>query len=219
MPSEWNYGDAYLRHPIQLGEIAIFDDGSTVKVHDIFDPLPDFMKRADLIFVDPPWNLGNLNTFYTKAERNDYKQDFSQFYKRLFTCIGEISPRVSYVEVGKEYLADFINEMRLLYPAVTFYNSFYYHQKGNICYVVKGAKKRAKMPLDYMDEEDIINYICEHEDYSCIGDLCIGRGLVGIGAIKNKKQFVGTELNRKRVAVMLERIVQTGIPYKKWERK
>jgi hypothetical protein len=217
MPAKWNYGDAYLRHPIRPGETVIFNDGSAVKVHDIFDPLPEFMKQADVVFVDPPWNLGNLNTFYTKAGRDDYKQNFSQFYKRLFACIGEISPHVSYVEVGKEYLADFISEMRLLYPMVTFYNSSYYHKKENICYIVKGSKKRRKMILDYMDEEDAINHICEHEDYSCIGDLCIGRGLVGTGAIKNKKQFVGTELNYKRVAVMLERISKMGISYKKWE--
>src|SRR5690554_3789675 len=193
--SKWNYGNAYKRHPIADNEIVVFDNGSKIKVHDIFDPLPGFMKEADLIFVDPPWNLGNLNSFYTKADRTDYQKCFEVFYRRLFECIAEINPSVCYVEIGKEYLAEFIFEMKKQYKQVTFYNSTYYHSRDKLCYVVRGSTKRRKLPLDYMDEEDIIAWICEHESYECIGDLCIGRGLVGIYAHKNGKRFVGTELN------------------------
>lgn len=213
--SKWEYGGAYLRHPIDAGEIALFDDGSMAKVHNIFEPLPAFMRGADLMFVDPPWNLGNLNTFYTKAERIDYQDSFDTFYKRLFECISEIAPDTCYVEVGKEYLAEFILEMKQLYKAVTFYNSSYYHRKENMCYVLRGSKKRKKLPLDYMDEEDIIAWICKNEDYSCIGDLCIGRGLVGIHAHQAGKRFVGTELNKKRLSVLLERLHKSGCEYVK----
>jgi 16S rRNA G966 N2-methylase RsmD len=211
--SEWNYGDAFKRHPIDENEIALFDNGSIVKVHNIFDPLSEIMKRADIIFVDPPWNLGNLNTFYTKAERTDYQDSFEKFYVRLFECIREISPRACYVEVGKEYLAEFILKMKSVFKYVTFYNSTYYHSKDKLCYVIRGSSKRKKLPLDNMDEEDIIEWICKNEEYNCIGDLCIGRGLVGINAYKNSKKFVGTELNKKRLSVLLERIIQIGGTY------
>lgn len=202
---KWDYGGAYLRHP--LGEEPyIFEDGSIIQVHNIFDPLPDFMKQADLIFTDPPWNLGNLNTFYTKAERTDYQDSFEKFYKRLFECIKEINPKICYVEVGKEYLADFIMEMRKLYKYVTFYNSTYYHSKDKLCYVIRGSNKAKKPKLDGMDEEDIIKWVCANEDYDVIGDLCMGRGLVGLNAFRNGKRFVGTELNHKRLAVLVEAI-------------
>ncbi len=210
---KWNYGDAYLRHPISGDEIAVFEDGSIVKVHDIFDPLPAFMRQADLIFVDPPWNLGNLNTFYTKAGRDDKQSSFERFYKRLFECIREIAPATCYVEVGKEYLAEFICEMKRLFRHVTFYNSTYYHKKDHLCYVVRGGAKKKRLLLDYMDEEDIIAWICQHEDYSCIGDLCMGRGLVGMNAYKAGRRFVGTELNPKRLSVLLERIINLGGKY------
>ena len=213
--SKWNYGNAYKRHPIADNEIVVFDNGSKIKVHDIFNPLPEFMKEADLIFVDPPWNLGNLNSFYTKADRNDYKDSFIPFYKRLFECIAEINPKTCYVEIGKDYLADFIIEMRKIYKQVTFYNSSYYHRKNNMCYVVRGSNKRKKLPLDYMDEEDIIAWVCENEEYDVIGDLCIGRGLVAVGAYKNGKKFVGTELNHKRLSVLIERVVFLGATYTK----
>lgn len=202
--TKWNYGDAYLRHPIK--DEYIFENGSRIKVHNIFDPLPEFMKEADLIFCDPPWNLGNLNTFYTKAEREDYQKDFKDFYIRLFECIKEINPKTCYIEVGKEYLAEFIIELKKQFKSVTFYNSSYYHNKKNMCYVIRAAPKYKKMPLDYMDEEDIIKWICANEDYNCIGDFCMGRGLVGLYAYQNNKIFVGTELNHKRLSVLVERI-------------
>jgi len=215
MPSrKWDYGDAYLRHPIGEDQAAVFDNGSIVKVHDIFNPLPDFMKQADVIFTDPPWNLGNLNTFYMKAQKQERHNSFEGFYRRLFECIAIINPRACYVEIGKMYLSEFIQEMKKLYRYVTFYNSNYYHKKENICYIVHGSNKRKKLPLDYMDEEDAIEWVCENEEYDCIGDLCMGRGLVGVNAYKNGRKFVGTELNHKRLAVLLERIVNMGGTYK-----
>ncbi len=210
---EWNYGYAYKRHPIGEKQTAIFNDNSKLKVHDIFNSLPQFMLEADLIFVDPPWNIGNLNTFYTKAELQQKATCFEPFYKRLFECIRQISPKTCYTEVGKEYLAEFILEMKQQYPNVTFYNSTYYHKKNNLCYVVRGGQKRVKLPLDSVDEEDIIAWVCKNEEYSCIGDLCIGQGLVALHACRNGHRFVGTELNPKRLSVTIERVASEGLTY------
>ena len=209
---KWNYGDAYLRHPIKDNETAVFENGSRLKVHDIFNPLPDFMRSADVIFVDPPWNIANLKTFYTKASQECFKT-FEDFYKRLFVCIADISPLVCYVEMGKQYLAESILEMKKIYPAVTFYNSSYYHKTNNICYIILGTKKNKKMALDYVDEEDAIAHICQAEDYNCVGDLCMGRGLVAMGAAKNSKKFVGTELNSRRLSVAMEKLYKLGLSY------
>lgn len=209
---KWDYGEAYKRHPIDTG-IAVFSDGSKLKCHDIFDPLPEFMLQADLIFVDSPWNKGNLRSFYTKAETEPPETDYTVFYKRLFSCVKEISPKTAYCEIGKEYLADFIIEMRKVYKNVTFFNSTYYHDPKNICYIVRGSQKRKTIRIDGMDEEDIIQWICKNEDYNCIADLCMGRGLVAINAAKNEKMFVGTELNHKRLSVALEKLYVIGMEY------
>lgn len=203
--SKWNYGDAYLKYPIPKDGYR-FDDGSIVKVHNIFEPLPNFMKQADLIFVDPPWNLGNINTFYTKADMDERVESFELFYKRLFECIKEINPTTAYIEIGKEHLADFIIEARKIFKYVSFYNSTYYHKKDCLCYVIRASKKFKKPKYDGLDEEDIIERICSEESYNCIADLCMGRGLVGLNAYKNNKKFVGTELNHKRLSVLVERI-------------
>lgn len=213
--AKWNYDDCFVRHPISENETVIFDDGSMVKVHNIYKHLPDIMLNADLVFVDPPWNLGNLNTFYTKADMKERNDSFEKFYTRLFECIEQINVNICYIEVGKEYLSNFITEARNIYRYVTFYNSTYYHNKNNLCYVIRASNKYKKPKLDGMDEEDIIQWICKNEDYNCIGDLCMGRGLVGLNAYKNNKRFVGTELNHKRLSVLLEKIVRLGGKYSK----
>src|SRR5690625_3473593 len=211
--SKWNYGDAYKRHPVSDGTV-VFSDGSRLQTHDIFDPLPSFMSQADLLFLDPPWNLGNLNSFYTKADRDDYRDNFEIFYRRMFRRIGEIQPKVCYIEVGKDYLAEFIVEVQHLYKWVTFYNSTYYHRKDSLCYVIRGSNgRRKRLPLDGLDEEDIIKWVCANEEYECIGDLFMGLGLVAIHAYENGKKFVGTELNHKRLAVTVEELCKREAKY------
>ena len=93
MPPSWNYGDAWEQFPIEQGEVwGIPANGSKVSVHNLFDPLPEFMKSADMLFVDPPWNQGNVNTFYTKAGRTDYIKDFSDFERALFQFLQDRNP-------------------------------------------------------------------------------------------------------------------------------
>ncbi|MBQ7636197.1 MAG: hypothetical protein IJS80_02700 [Lachnospiraceae bacterium] len=213
--SDWDYGDSYKRFPVERDETIALSDGSFLMARDITDGLPEFMCKADIIFTDSPWNTGNLRSFYTKAGRGlpeSIEEDpFGQFYDVLFDCIGNIKPRVCYLEIGKEYLGECLNRMGKIYSKVTFYNSTYYHKKDNLCYVVQGSDKKKNWKYDGLDEEDIISRIAEDEDYSCIGDLCMGRGLVALAAAKNGKKFVGTELNPKRLAVCLERLNGLGI--------
>jgi len=73
---KWLYGDSWEKFPIQPGQVWGVGD-SRVSVHNLFNPLPGFMLRADCLFMDPPWNLGNLNSFYTKAGRDDYQISFA----------------------------------------------------------------------------------------------------------------------------------------------
>ncbi len=209
---DYNYGDAYLRYPCNTG-IVCFGDGSMLKAQNIHEEMPTFMANADVIFTDSPWNQGNLTAFYRKAGIDVAQSSWALFKDRLFECVGWIDPKVCYLEIGKEYLADYIVAMRRLYKHVTFYNSTYYHKRDNICYVVRGSKAFQKPKLDWMDEEDIIEWVCRNEEYNCIGDLCMGRGLVAVGAAKAGRRFVGTELNPKRLSVAIERLVGLGKAY------
>lgn len=181
---------------------------SIVKVHDIFEPLPEFMKEADCIFTDMPYNLSLLNGYYTKAERTDYKKDFQCFIDRFFECIDEIKPANLFVEIGKQYVDAIKAECKKRYTTVWVLESFYYSKK-HPCYVIYASDSAwfelANM-LDKKNEKKIIELVCKHLPFNCIGDLCMGKGLVGFYANKYGKRFVGTELNQKRLSVLIDRI-------------
>lgn len=202
---EWNYGNAIDRCPIQPGEIW-GTDLLRVQVHDIRNlPLPPFMREADCIFVDPPWNKGNVNSFFTKAGITERIEDYEQFSMQVITAIQEIYPDILYVEMGRQHLAFWKEQLEKLYPFVQVYNSSYYHRKTNVCFVIRCTRQFLEpAPIEGMDEEDIIKWVCKHEQYSVIGDPCMGRGLVGKHAVLNGRKAVGTELNPKRLAVLLE---------------
>lgn len=96
MTKRWDYGGAYLRHDMS-GEIHL--PGGIVQVHDIFNPLPTFMRQADCLFCDPPCSKGNLNSFYTKADLVGLHDSYEPFAGRLMDVIEEIDPKQVFIEV------------------------------------------------------------------------------------------------------------------------
>lgn len=207
MSNKWEYGGVYKNYNMD-GEIKV--GTGTLKVHDIFNPLPSFMTDADCIFIDPPCSLANINTFYTKADRTDYQESFEPFTQRLFECIDEIKPNKLFLEVFKSNKARFISECEKRYSNVTVYDTTYYHSKSKRCYVIacSNDSDTSNYPFNDMDEENVIEWVCKNVDYNCIGDLCMGQGLVGYNAFINNRKFVGTELNKKRLAVLVDKITK-----------
>lgn len=201
--NKWEYGGVYEKYDMN-GEINI--GGGILKVHNIFDELPEFMMQADCVFIDPPCSIGNINTFYTKAGRSDYQSEFQSFTNRFFNCIRQIKPKKIFIEVFKSNKRAFENELARIYGNISVYESTYYHKKQNKCWILIAGDVEADKIPEGMDEKDFIKWVCANIQYECIGDLCMGRGLVGYHAFLNKKRFVGTELNGKRLAVLVDKI-------------
>jgi hypothetical protein len=213
--TKWRYGDAWEKFSIREGEVwGIPEMGSRVAVHNIYDSLPAFMLQADLVFVDPPWNLGNLNTFYTKAGRLDYRPAFAEFADVLFQRIGEIGPRACYIEIGRQGVADFVARLQRLYPVVQQWAVTYYRKHPT--WIIRGGAMPADLALAGLDEATCIKIIARCEEYECIGDLCMGQGLVGLAAYAAGKPFVGTELNQRRLAVLLQKLARQGAEVVRW---
>lgn len=201
----WEYGEVYKKYDMS----GIINIGTgTVKVHDIFNPLPDYMKNSDVIFSDPPCSEGNLKTFYTKADLKKLKF-FEDFQKRFFECVDEIKPKTLFLEVFANNKNSFYNECLKRFKQVIVLDSYYYHNKKNKCWVYYCCDEidpKIVELLNNRDEQKIIELICKNYNFECIGDLCMGRGLVGYYANKYNRKFVGTELNQKRLAVLIDRI-------------
>ena len=220
--ADWSYGGYAAKYGVVKG--GEYDIGTgRVKCCDLTEELPEFMKRAQVIFVDPPCSQGNLQSFYTKAGEGR-PWPFDQFLCKLFARIMEIAPLACFVEAFASNLEDVKALMSSAgFVHITAIHSHYYHSRKNECWIVAGISQSVgmaekewqswedwRMSVHDMDEQSIIREICNTvSPKSVIGDLCMGRGLVGYYANKIGRPFVGTELNPNRLAVLFERI-KTG---------
>jgi hypothetical protein len=212
---EWKYGNAWDLFPIKEGEIWGIPGRAMVAVHNLFEPLPAWV-RPDLLFVDPPWNLGNVNSFYTKAGREDYLDTFSQFTDAFFGRVTEINPQTVYIEIGKQNVENYFDRLAELYPKLQRWSVLYYRKHPT--WIIRGSKyDNIGFDFSGMDEADCISKIALIENYRTMGDICMGRGLVGLAAYKAGKPFVGTELNKRRLACLLQALSKIGAPIRKLE--
>lgn len=204
--ASWEYGGFADKYNMS-GEIHI--GTGIVQVHDIFNPLPDFMYNADVIFSDPPYNQSALKGYYTKAGLKEKPDSFDSFFYRFIECIDLISPRILMLEVGLAQTEMYREILSQMYAYGIVKESYYYgnkKQKCNILCYSNDDLPDCLVDMPIMDEEKVIDHICKNLEYSCMGDLCMGKGLVGYYSNKYGKPFVGTELNPKRLAVCCERV-------------
>lgn len=202
--NKWEYKGVYKN--VNMDGLIELPNDSKLRVNDLTVNMPSFMKEADVLFIDPPCSKGNLKSFYTKSEK-DLNIDFDFFEKSLFDSIDKIKPNHLFLELFKSNKDRFIEKASLLFSNMKIYDSFYYNNRKNKCWVVHFTNDKIQdLPINDMDEEKIIKWICENFEYKCIGDLCMGKGLVGRYAYRNGKKFVGTELNKKRLGVLVDHI-------------
>ncbi len=201
--NRFDCGGYYKKYDM-TGEIRI--GTGIVKVHDIFDPLPDFMKQADVILTDPPYNQSALSSFYTKAGVKDKKR-FSDFLGRFFQIVDEINPKIIVLEIGTSQESIYKKYLSEKYKNIAVSEAFYYNREN--CLFIAASNEELPLLLNKLpdiDEEKIINLICKELEYDCICDPVIGTGLVGWYANKYGKRFVGTELSEKRLGLLIESI-------------
>lgn len=164
-----------------------------------------------MIYCDPPWNLGNLNSFYTKAGRKDYKDRFSDFYDALFAHVEKLCAPVCYLEIGKQNLDVFRDALRTIYPVVQAWPIFYYRK--NPCYLLRGGRTLQKFDFTGMDDAETPDRAVIAESGAVVADFCTGQGLTAVAAYRHGKTFLGTELNQRRLAVAVDRVNKLGGNY------
>lgn len=205
---KWAYGNAWERYPIERGELwREQNTRSAVMVWDILDGLPAFMREADLIYCDPPWNAGNYRAFYTKAQMEPHGE-YPDFVDALFRCIAEIGARACYLEVGKQNLALFCERLHGIYVHVQRWEVVYYRK--NPSFLLRGGQEPTAADFAGLDDMDTPAAAMQAEAFECVADLCMGRGLTGLTAFRLGKRFVGTELNKRRLAVLIDDITKRG---------
>lgn len=215
--TKWRYGDSWEKYPIQDNQTWSHQaSGSAVTVHDIRDRLPAHMSGIDMLYSDPPWNQGNVNSFVTKAGQSRYVRSFAEFLDALAGAIDQINPRVCYLEAGKQHIGDVAAMLQQRWTTVDSWLIRYYRKHP--CYLLRAADTPAPMIYTGMDDEDTPLAAIQAEGPTSVADLCTGRGLTLLAAHQCGLPFHGTELNKRRLAVAIERANAVGVEYQPCDR-
>lgn len=204
------YDGSIDQYPIADGEVYSLPNGSKITIADITNGIPKFGKQADCVFIDPAGNKGVLKSYYTKADLECPVQSFDEFITHIKRCIQEINPERLFVECFPRNKNQIIPMVESLFPHVKVYNSTYYHNAKNICWIVQGTKKPEDWGLEGIDEWDAVFKICKDVPFTSITDFFLGRGLVAEAAYDAGKVFYGSDMNRNRLAVAISRVAKRG---------
>lgn len=216
---KWLYGDSWERFPINDGEVwqagknvLAVKDLTNITQLDFFG-IPQF----DMSYVDPPWNTGNINSFYTKAGFSE-KKEFESFIEKLITLISVHSPRINYLEMGSQNL-DFVKDLIIsLNGIVTNVWKIKYYQK-HPCFLIRytfGTASIIDFDFTGIDDDYTPRFAMQFEpNVNSVLDLCTGRGLTGRTAHSLGKTFFGTELNKRRLACLIDYYNQQGLTIQK----
>lgn len=190
------YGKHWDKYPLEQCELWE-SENAKIMCWDITNGTPNFLRVADMIYCDPPWNIGILNTFNSKANK-DYTDNFSEFYIHLFNSIREIEAKVCYLEMGEKNMIIFKNELSKIYPCVQVWSVAYCGNKPS--YLLRGSSSYSEFDYTGMDDMFTPHEAIKNENPKIVTDLCTGSGLTAISSFRNKCKFVGTELNKRKLA-------------------
>lgn len=204
------YDGSIEQYPITKGEVYSLPNGSKITIADITEGIPQYAKQADCVFIDPAGNKGVLKSYYTKAELECPVQNFDEFVTHIKRCIEEITPDRLFVECFPRNKNQIVPMVEALFPCVKVYNSMYYHNPKNTCWIVQGTKQQEDWGLEGIDEWDAVFKLCKDVPFTSITDFFMGRGLVAEAAYDAGKVFYGSDMNRNRLAVAINRVAKRG---------
>lgn len=216
---KWLYGDSWEKFPINDDEIwkagqNLLSVRDLTNLNDLnFFGIPQF----DMSYIDPPWNTGNINSFYTKAGLSE-KKEFETFIEKLLILIKQHSPKLNYLEMGSQNL-DFVKDLIVsLNGTVTNVWKIKYYQK-HPCFLIRytfGTTSIVDFDFTGIDDDFTPRFAMQFEpNVNSVLDLCTGRGLTGRTAHSLGKTFFGTELNKRRLACLIDFYNQQGLTIQK----
>lgn len=222
MSKDWTYGGHHKQWPIEPGEVW-GDAGHRLGCLDWVrnDPAAVIQEPTSMAYVDPPWNTGNINSFRTKA-KVEGKDQFESFFTRLLELLAWWSPRICYCEMGAQHLRWCLSRIASHGASVdATWKITYYHRLP--CYLIRfgwtvghrWVRDAVTPDFDGMDDEDTprkaIEVEMESGGVASVLDLCTGQGATLRAALACGARFVGTELNKHRLACALDDMARAGL--------
>jgi methylase of polypeptide subunit release factors len=113
--------------------------------------------------------------------------------------------------MGRRNADEVQRRMAERWPVVQRWDVTYYRRHP--CVLLRGGSVPTTDDYTGIDEARCIELVAQRElPGTTMGDLCMGRGLVGLAAHAAGRPFVGTELNKRRLACLLDSLAKRGAP-------
>ena len=221
MVEKWKYGDSWEKFSINEFEIwsagenkMLCADIAKVTEEDMSVLLYD--QKVDMVYVDPPWNQSNISSFRTKAGIKE-RQDFETFINILLLKIFRHCRLVGYIETGKQNISMLMDKLKTYTNEILEYDVTYYGNKPSKIIRFKIGRALLKdVNLNGFDDEDTPYVAMRNEMPTSVIDFCMGRGLTARTAFSLGIQCFGIELNKRRLANVLEFYHDSGLEVKKY---
>ena len=165
-------------------------------------------ERPDVIYVDPPWNTGNVRSFYTKAGLPHPEWEWTELY-RVIIALAEGFGCALWVEGGVRQRDEF---MAMLPGPHTASWPITYYRKHPAVLAYSGPIPPPVPDLSGSDDEHTPKIVLSAYvkaaggEVGLVLDPCAGRGLTSRAAEQNGWRSVSNELNPTRVSVALARM-------------
>ena len=219
----WTYGDAGDRYPVRRGDVwqagrhLLCCGDLEAYDWDRFQRLAD-VGRAELCYVDPPWNAGNAASFRTKAAV-PRKVDFPAFLTAVVAAAVSGAEQTM-MEMGEQEIQRLFAVLDASFQRVyrvwriTYYGShpcrlvYFGSALGPLIEPAPGL-------MDGLDDERTPHVACaalaaRRGPDALVIDPCCGRGLTAVAAQEAGIRFAGMELHPRRMAVALEKLGSLG---------
>ena len=195
-----------------------------VKHGDIMSGIADLMQeeKADFIYSDPPWGVGNLKYWQTmnfkmnNVERKE--QDYNNFINNFFSIIKYYATDRVVIEYGKRWRDDIIN-LSMKYGFIYNGNTESLYKSGSklLPLDIHFLSKKEKYTLTDQNKKDcrefnglkvvekIFDFYCPKNAELVLDPMC-GMGYTAQATRNRGMSFRGNELNQKRLEKTIHRL-------------
>lgn len=218
--NKWKYGFFWEEYPIK--EKEIWDIGKNrLYVADVIRDkeaiLNEFLKGSfiDMSYIDPPWNNSNLNSYYTKAGMREIRSKLKILLECILDILKQRNVPVNYIEMGNQQIdmLKFIIEAKGGIITNDWHTTYYGKYPSRLIRFVfeKGSRADCYINFNSYDDEKLPRMAITYEGSQGVLDLCAGRGLTGRSAHISGASFYGVELNKRRLAVLIDYYIKAGL--------
>lgn len=216
----WTYGEAGDRYPAKRGDVFRIGPHALIcgdlELGDGLLVLERF-SRPDFVYVDPPWNKGNLRAFRTKAALG-LGLSWADFLRKLLETVRQVK-RYAFIEMGRQEI-DFLQSLVTesgghvlhIWPIT-------YYRKNPTCLLaatwdeeLAGQSAIALPDLTGMDDDKTPVAALRDVGFTTavVLDPCLGLGLTGLAAEDLDMRLIGMELHPRRLARAVDALAKRG---------